>query len=245
MVVREVEKLAAALQNPESPMLLIVGGAKTDDSLKSIEHFLSNGTANCVLTGGLVGLTFLLAAGFRPNEKTLENIKRGTQNLEVAIKKAKDLLDEHGRDKIEIPVDIAVGPPNGFERKTYKVKEFSPGNVRHQIGDIGVETIARYIGKIAEARTIVMNGTLGRYEWHCFEAGTREILRFVGRMSHDTGTHSLIGGGDTSAALDRLTVDLAENIDRCLSGKAFLEVLASGSVESLVGVRALAREPGA
>lgn len=75
----------------------------------------------------------------------------------------------------------------------------------------------------------------------CFSRGTEEILRYVAFASHDKKALGLVGGGDTGAALEKLEKGLAKHVVECSSGKAFLQVLASGSVESLVGVKALAR----
>ena len=246
VAVREIDKLSKALSHPEPPMLLIVGGAKTDDSLQSIERFMRAGKAHKVLTGGLVGLTFLLADGFKPNKKTLANIQNATKNLPEAVARARGLLDKHGSDKILIPIDLAIGPKEGFShtRETFSVPDFDAKS-HYEIGDIGIETMALYLGEITRARTIVMNGTMGRYEWQCFLRGTREILRYVAFVANDKGAHALIGGGDTGAALGKVDSRLAKCVEECSSGKAFLQVLASGDVESLVGIRALARKADA
>jgi hypothetical protein len=70
---------------------------------------------------------------------------------------------------------------------------------------------------------------------------TQEVLRYIGLVAHDKGGHALVGGGDTGAALGGLEREYASNIKECSSGKAFLQVLASGDMQSLPGVRALAR----
>ena len=87
-----------------------------------------------------------------------------------------------------------------------------------------------------------MNGPMGKYEQLLMALGTREILRYAALVAHDTAATALIGGGDTSAALSVPGIDYADCVQQCSSGKAFLEVLASGNVESLVGVRILERK---
>lgn len=171
VVLREIQQLSRALEHPDPPMVLVVGGAKTDDSLQSIERFLSNGKAHKVLTGGLPGLMLLLAQGFQLNAITLTNIKAGTTNFEDALSKAKSLLDVHGTETILVPRDLAIGPNQGLAdtRETISLSEGQKS--RFQIGDIGIETIALYNSEIAQARTIVMNGPVGRYEWQMFFTG--------------------------------------------------------------------------
>jgi phosphoglycerate kinase len=243
VMLREMKQLSQALLRPEPPMLLIVGGAKVDDSLRSTERFLTNGMAHEVLTGGLVGMLFLLATGVQLNAPTITNLRNSTADLDRACKFAQKLLAEHGRGQIKVPVDVAYAPRQGFpgDRRTEPVSSSELSKIRFEIGDIGIETVAQFNYEIAKARTVVMNGPMGRYESKCFALGTHEILRYVGLVAHDRGAHALVGGGDTGAALGSLERDYASHVLECSSGKAFLQVLASGDLESLPGVRALAR----
>ena len=139
-------------------------------------------------------------------------------------------------------MDVALGPPQGSaaEREEVGVDGIDPQDPRHA-GDIGLQTMARYAGEIARANTLVMNGPMGRYEWPCFARGNEEILRYAAYAAEARGAHVLVGGGDTGASLGALPGELASQVKVCSSGKAFLEVLATGSVESLIGIRMLAR----
>jgi len=242
VMVREIAQLSHALVRPEHPMLLVVGGAKVDDSLRSIERFLSCGIAHEVLTGGLVGMIFLAAKGVKLNSLTLDNLRKASADVPAATEYARKLLNDYGKGLIKTPTDVAYAPRQGLlsDRVTVAVD----GNleaVRHEIGDIGVETIAAFNHEIAKARTIVLNGPMGRYEYQSFALGTQEVLRYVGLVAHDKSANALVGGGDTGAALGGLEREYALKVKECSSGKAFLQVLASGDVESLPGVRALAR----
>ena len=120
------------------------------------------------------------------------------------------------------------------------MENLEPYDPRH-VGDIGLRTIAQYAREIARANTLVMNGPMGRYEWPCFARGNEEILRFAAYAAQTNKAHALVGGGDTGASLAALSEELVNQIKVCSSGKAFLEVLATGTVESLVGIRSLAR----
>lgn len=242
VLMREIEQLSQALVKPESPMLLVVGGAKVDDSLRSIDRFLTSGMAHEVLAGGLVGLAFLLAQNVRLTSPTLDNLRKATSNLSGAIECARKLLRDYGKGQIKVPTDIACAPRQGLlnDRVTLAIGR-DIAAVRHEMGDIGIETIAQFNYEIAKARTVVMNGPMGRYESQSFALGTQEVLRYIGLVAHDKGVHALVGGGDTGAALGALKREYASKIKECSSGKAFLQVLASGDMESLPGVRALVR----
>ena len=242
VVMREIRQLSQALESPQAPMLLIVGGAKVDDSLGSMQVFLEQGKADAVITGGLVGLVLLQAQGVRLNEQTETNLAAASQDLPQALAKARALLDRFGGDRIRVPSDLALGPQQGSaaQRAVLPVDRIDPHDPRH-IGDIGLQTIARYAGDIVRASTLVMNGPMGRYEWPCFARGNEEILRYAAYAAQVRNAHVLVGGGDTGASLGALPADLVDYVKVCSSGKAFLEVLATGTVESLIGVRMLAR----
>ena len=241
VVIREIEQLSQALESPKAPMLLVVGGAKVDDSLSSMQVFLEQGKADTVITGGLVGLVLLQAQGIQLNGQTETNLAAATRDLPQALAKARALMDRFG-DKIRVPGDAALGPQQGSaaQRAEVPVDCIDPHDPRH-IGDIGLQTIARYTGDIAQANTLVMNGPMGRYEWPCFARGNEEILRYAAYAAQAREAHVLVGGGDTGASLGTLPKDVVDYVKVCSSGKAFLEVLATGTVESLIGVRMLAR----
>ena len=242
VVMREIEQLSRALESPKAPMLLIVGGAKVDDSLSSMQYFLEQGKADTVITGGLVGLVLLQAQGIQLNEQTETNIGAATRDLPQTLAKARALMDDFGGDKIRVPVDVALGPWQGtaVERAELTASRIDRSDPRH-IGDIGLQTITRYTCEIAQANTLVMNGPMGRYEWPCFVHGNEEILRYAAYAAQASDAHVLVGGGDTGASLGALPTELVGHVKVCSSGKAFLEVLATGTVESLIGVRMLAR----
>ena len=241
VVMREIRQLSQALESPKAPMLLIVGGAKVDGSLGGMQVFLEQGKADTVITGGLVGLVLLQAQGIQLNGQTETNVAAATRDLSQTLSKAKALMDGFG-DRIRVPVDVALGPQQGStaQRAEVPVDCINPQDPRH-VGDIGLQTIAQYTCDIARANTLVMNGPMGRYEWPCFARGNEEILRYAAYAAQARNAHVLVGGGDTGASLGTLPKDVVDYVKVCSSGKAFLEVLATGTVESLIGVRMLAR----
>ena len=240
VMTREIRQLSQALESPKAPMLLIVGGAKVEDSLSSMRVFLEQGKADAVITGGLVGLALLQAQGIQLNAQTETNIA-ATRDPSQTHAQARVLMDRFG-DKIRVPVDVALGLQQGsaVQRAELPVDRIDPHDPRH-IGDIGLQTIAQYTRDIAQANTLVMNGPMGRYEWPCFARGNEEILRYAAYAAQARNAHVLVGGGDTGASLGTLPKALVDYVKVCSSGKAFLEVLATGTVESLIGVRMLAR----
>lgn len=245
VVMREIDHLANALVKPKRPMVLVVGGAKIDDSLRAIRRFLGNNTADRVLTGGLVGLAFLYAQSYPDepfNKPTLDNLAQSCKDLSRTRRVVEELLADEG-EKILVPTDLAVGPNSGqiFDRTTYRVGDPALKTTPHAVGDIGIRTISQYVPFITEAQTIVMNGPMGRYEWKNFSLGTEEVLRFVACTAHGWHAHALIGGGDTGAALEAGSIPYNQEVVECSSGKAFLQALASGTLRNLAGIRALAR----
>ena len=249
VVTAEIGLLSAALVNPQPPMVLVIGGAKVDDSLNSIERFLKDGKADKVLTGGLVGLLFLNAQFNKLNAPTLAVLEQCVEDFDRSLRSAQRLLLTFGQ-QIRVPTDVALAPPNGpgDVRKTVNVKDFAEKAeyAKWPIGDIGAVTVAEYIHEIALAKTLVVNGTMGKNELKCFVHGTRQILSFLPLYAHDSGAMVLVGGGDTGAAMDRIQAEFANtanqsSVHQSSSGKAFLQVLSTGDFSSLPGIQALAR----
>lgn len=183
---RELRGLSRAL-SPERPCIYVLGGAKVDDSLKIIENVLSKGMADEVLTGGLVGQTFMAAERDigEPNLKLL--LERG---FEGEIQRARKLLLSHG-DRIRVPLDVVVD--DGGRPKEIAVEEL-PTNL--PICDIGSRTIQMYSETIIRAGTVVANGPLGIFEKPAFARGTFEVLKAMANSKAFT----ILGGGHVVAA---------------------------------------------
>ncbi|MHC1579274.1 MAG: phosphoglycerate kinase [Candidatus Alkanophagales archaeon] len=212
---RELQALQRATQNTERPCVYIIGGAKYEDAFSIIEHVLSTGKADKVLVTGFIANLFLAAKGFFEMERYLE-----------AVRRAKNILRRFG-EKIELPEDVAV-EENG-ERREVAVDEVEP-----PIYDIGSGTIEKYLRVIEGARTIVMKGPAGVYEREEFRVGTRALLEGVASAA----AFSLLGGGDTSSAIDMVGLDKSRFSYVSLAGGALLRYL---SGRSLPGLDVLAR----
>ncbi|MDI6643114.1 MAG: phosphoglycerate kinase [Candidatus Hodarchaeaceae archaeon] len=225
---RELKGLGRALE-PEHPCVYVLGGAKVDDSLKIVENVLGKGIADYVLTGGLVGLTFLAAKGYdlgKPNLQLL--LEKG---YEKQIEKAKQLLGTHG-DKIKMPVDGVVD--DGGQAKELAIEQL-PTELR--IVDIGGKTIAEYSSIItSQAKTVVANGPMGIFEKPNFARGTFDVLKAMAGSQAFT----IIGGGHMVAAAQAAGV--AGQIKHVSTGGGACISFLSG--ERLPAVEALIRSKG-
>ena len=183
---KELESLSYVLTRAEKPFVAIVGGAKIADKIDLIESFIN--IANNILVGGAMAYTFLRARGIATGKSLVESEK-------IAL--AKDLLAKASTKNvsIELPVDHVVAP--GLESPASQVISITE-TAPDQMGlDIGPETIRRYSGIIRQAKTIVWNGPMGVFENPKFASGTFAIARAVA----DSNAYSIVGGGDSAAAV--------------------------------------------
>ena len=222
---RELEALGRIFERPERPVAALLGGAKVSDKLALVEHLLSR--VEILLIGGGMAFTFLSALGYGVGRSLLE-----ADRLEAAraiLSRARSL-----GVTVRLPVDVVVAP--GLD----SVEGIRPVGVREIPGelmglDLGPLTVAQFAGALKGAKTILWNGPMGVFEKAPFAAGTIGVARAVA----DSGAFSVIGGGDTIAAVQHAGV--TERIGYIsTAGGAFLEFL-EGRV--LPGVAALDEAP--
>ena len=190
----ELKVLSQVREKPKRPCLFLLGGAKILDAFKMMEKVLENGSADKVLTGGLVGEIILKAAGYNLGSPSEELIRK--KNLEEFISPAKKLLKGY-ETRLLYPQDVAV---EGEEREEVDIAQLP---VNRLIVDIGKKTVEKYTELIEQAQTIFMNGPVGIYEKGISSYGTEELWRGVARSS----AFSVMGGGDTIAAARKFKVD--------------------------------------
>ncbi|MFH8087035.1 MAG: phosphoglycerate kinase [Candidatus Aenigmatarchaeota archaeon] len=206
--------------------VFVLGGAKPDDCLNIIEYMFKNkpGSIEKVLTCGTVGEIFLAAKGYDLGKETNEFFaKKGFDKL---IEQAKFLLQNYELE-IELPIDVAF-EENGT-RKEITVENLP---VEKLLQDIGSETAKKYSEIIKKARTVVVKGPAGVYEKHGFEVGTKLILEAIANSK----AFSLIGGGDTLVAIEKLGIDKNKFSYISLGGGALITSL---SGKGMPGVEAL------
>ena len=186
LMMRELDALRAVTENPQRPSVAIMGGAKVSDKIGLIKNLLNK--VDSILIGGAMAYTFLKAQDIPIGRSRVEDDK-----LELA----KELLAEAGRKgvKIMLPSDhvVAAAPEAGATPRT--VSEI-PADMMGL--DIGPETVAAFVAEIAGAKTVIWNGPLGLFEVPAFAAGT---MRVGEALANQAGVISIIGGGDTAAAV--------------------------------------------
>lgn len=210
----EFEALAKALENPQRPLVAIVGGAKISTKLDLLGNLLDK--VNALIIGGAMANTFLLAQGKNVGKSLVESDLVSTA-LEI-MDKAKA-----GKREIILPVDVVVAEK--FEaHASSRVVDTGKVGVTDMILDIGPRSIEQVISVLARAKTLVWNGPFGAFEMEPFDNGTAEVAEAVAELTAAGKLVSVAGGGDTVAALnvagvaDRLTYVSA-------AGGAFLEWL--------------------
>jgi phosphoglycerate kinase len=186
----EIDYLDKVLEDPERPFVAILGGAKVSDKLGVIESLL--GTADSLLIGGAMGFTFFEALGYEVGNSLVEY---------DYLEEAKRLMEEAG-DRLVLPVDVVVADAmeEGAEFETVAVDSIPSGKMGL---DIGPETVALFEGYISGASTIFWNGPMGVFELDDFAKGTEGVARAVA----ESGATSVVGGGDSVAAVNKLGLE--------------------------------------
>jgi len=222
---KELRYLTGALGDPRRPFVVILGGAKVSDKIQVIENLLKS--ADAVLIGGAMAYTFLKARGLETGKSLVEPEK--TELASQLEAKARER-----RVNLQLPVDhvVASNPDDGANAKNVGVGA-TPAD---KMGlDIGEATRKAYGEVIASAQTIIWNGPMGMFEKPPFDRGTRAIAQAVVEASEKNNATSIIGGGDSVAAIQE--TGLADKITHISTGGgATLELLAG---DTLPGVAAL------
>ena len=225
LMARELEALGRIFERPERPVAAVLGGAKVSDKLGLVEHLLTR--VDALLVGGGMAFTFLAALGYGVGRSLLE-----ADRLETArgiLARARSL-----GVRVRLPVDVVAAPsPDSADGiRTVGVREI-PDELMGL--DIGPLTVGQFGAALQGAKTVVWNGPMGVFEKPAFAAGTLGVARAVAGC----GAFSVIGGGDTIAAVRQGGVtDRIGYIST--AGGAFLEFL-EGRV--LPGVAALDEAP--
>lgn len=187
LVDKEIQYLSDTIANPERPFVAILGGAKVSDKISVIDNLL--GICDKVLIGGAMAYTFALAKGGEVGKSLVEKDK-----VELATQ-----LMQKGGEKLVLPVD------------THCADDFSPQANKQVVAagqipdgfeglDIGPQTAELYAQILKDAKTVVWNGPMGVFEMPPFDAGTKAVAQAIA----DSDATSIIGGGDSAAAVEQL-----------------------------------------
>lgn len=212
LVEKELKFLGETISNPERPFVAILGGAKVSDKIGVIENLLDK--VDGILIGGAMAYTFFKAEGQAIGKSLCEDgfLDKATEMQEQAKEVGCEML---------LPVDTVVARElkAGAEHKVVS----DDIEADWQGMDIGPDTRKLFVEKLAGAKTIVWNGPMGVFELPPFDEGTKAVALAVADAT-DNGARSVIGGGDSASAVEKL--NLQERISHISTGGgASLELL--------------------
>lgn len=217
---RELRYISGTLEDPTRPFVAVLGGAKVSDKLGAIGNLLNR--VDTILVGGAMAFTFLRALG--------HTIGSSLVQLGM-LDQARDMLDDAGASKTDLllPHDHVCGKE--LTRMT-PVEVYEENIPEGWMGfDIGPKTVERYGEILHDARTIIWNGPMGAFETDPFDVGTNRVARVIAEAT-DRGATSVLGGGDTAAAVQ--TLGLADRYSHISTGGgASVEMLEGKSFEAV------------
>jgi phosphoglycerate kinase len=222
LVLAEVEVLRKLITDPARPYVLVLGGAKPSDKLGVIGNLL--GQVDRLIIGGGMSYTFLAAQGYEVGNSLLEAAQ---------IPQVSRLLDEAASRGVEIvlPVDI-VAATHFAADADHDVVPASAIPADREGVDMGPVTRALFAEKLADAKTVFWNGPMGVFEFPAFAAGTQAVAEAISNVSGLT----VVGGGDSAAAVRQLGLDEAAFGHISTGGGASLEYLEGATLPGLTAL---------
>ncbi len=190
LIQKEIQFIGGALENPQRPLVAILGGAKVSDKIGVIENLIDK--CDTLIIGGGMAYTFMRALGYNVGTSICEEDK---------VELAKNLMakaEEKGV-KFLIPVDNRVGKEYAPDTENMIVKSNAIPDGWMGL-DIGPETEVIFSDAVKGAGTVIWNGPMGVSEWEAFASGTVAVAKAVA----ESGSISIIGGGDSAAAVKKL-----------------------------------------
>jgi phosphoglycerate kinase len=224
LIEKELEVLTRLTSTPERPYAVVLGGSKVSDKLGVIDHLLPN--VNKLLVGGGMVFTFLAAQGHKVGSSLLESEQIETcQNY---LKRAAELGVE-----VILPTDIVVASKFGADADVAVTSadaiESSPFGATGLGLDIGPESAAKFAAEISSSKTVFWNGPMGVFEIDKFAGGTRAVAKALTEVDG----LSVVGGGDSAAAVRILGFDDAQFGHISTGGGASLEFLEGKALPGL------------
>ena len=221
---KELEYLGSALADPKRPFVALLGGAKVKDKISVIDNLL--GKVDRLIIGGGMAYTFLKSQGLEIGDSLLD---------EGSLDFCRDAMQRAG-DRLLLPTDVVVADANPFEvgpdavqSKTVPVNAIPVG---WQGVDIGPETRKRFADAVQGAGTVVWNGPMGIFEFARFAEGTRSMAAALA----ESGATTIVGGGDSAAAVEEL--GFADRITHISTGGgASLEFLEGKALPGVVALQ--------
>jgi len=190
LIAKELEFLGKALTDPRRPLVAVLGGAKVSDKINVINRLID--LADTIIIGGGMAYTFIKAMGYGVGTSLLEadKVDFAREMMDKAREKGVDLL---------LPVDTAIHEK--FENtEDFRVVDIDSIPDDCMGLDIGPRTMERFARAIQGAGTVVWNGPMGVFEFPAFAAGTKAVAKALA----DSGAVTIVGGGDSAAAVAQL-----------------------------------------
>lgn len=190
LIQKEIEFMGGALENPKRPLVAILGGAKVSDKIGVINNLLDK--VDTLIVGGGMAYTFFVAKGYHVGTSLVEEDK---------VELAKDMMNKAAEKGVKflLPIDNVVGKEfdADTEYQTINSDEFPEGWMGL---DIGPKTRELFADAVKGSGTVIWNGPMGVSEWDHFANGTIAVATAVA----ESGAISIIGGGDSAAAVQKL-----------------------------------------
>ncbi|MCB7137404.1 phosphoglycerate kinase [Cellulosimicrobium marinum] len=214
LVLKEVDSLRKATEDPERPYAVVLGGSKVSDKLGVIANLLTK--ADRLLIGGGMVFTFLAAKGYGVGKSLLE---------EDQIDTVKGYLADAEKNGVEIVLPTDIVAADAFAADSPHEVVAADAIPADKIGlDIGPASAELFASKIVDARTVVWNGPAGVFEFDAFSGGTRAVAQALVDATGN-GAFTIVGGGDSAAAVRILGFDEAGFSHISTGGGASLEFL--------------------
>lgn len=224
LMAQEVDHAAKLLNNPKRPFVAITGGAKVSDKIAILDNLI--GKADHIIIGGGMAYTFIKAQGGLVGDSLVE---------EDRVQMASDLLQKANQagTTIHLPVDSIVADDFAKDAETQieQTNQISSGWMGLDIGPMAIEA---FTAIILSAESILWNGPMGVFEFEAFSKGTRAIAAAVAQATQN-GAYSLIGGGDSAAAVNQF--GFGEQVSHISTGGGALLELFEG--KELPGIAAM------
>ena len=189
LIEKELEIMGGALEDPKRPFVAVLGGAKVSDKIGVINNLLDK--ADIIIIGGGMAYTFMAAAGKKIGKSLLEADRMDYANEMVAKAAAKGV-------KFLLPVDNLAAKEFSADSEPILVEGDMADDLMGM--DIGPKSIALFSEALKGAGTVIWNGPMGVFEFPAFAEGTRAMAKAVA----ESGAISIIGGGDSAAAIEQL-----------------------------------------
>jgi len=225
---KELFSLKKIVEDPEKPMVMLIGGAKAIDKFKAMKFNFDNGKLDYALCSGLTAILIFEALGKKMGEPNHKIIAKDLEaNKDMILETYKKY-----KDKIILPEDLIIND-NG-SRKTISINEAATYNTT--TGDIGPKSVEKFKEIVMKCKTIIANGPPGIFEQEVFRKATNEMVEAMVKATEENNALTIIGGGEMGAAATMS--GLADRVSFIsTAGGAMLEILSGNDLPMIRALR--------